>query len=704
MKVCSECSGFFDANMEHCPKDGSETSKPLRPGDRLLGRYEFIECLGEGGMGVVYHARHDVFDRSVAIKILKSNEFAMEHLRRFELEARAISRLHHPNIIGVHEYGTSEFGYPYMVIDYVEGLTLSKLMEEEGFLSPTTAVEIVLQICSAVEHAHENSVVHRDLKPSNVMLKRKSNGEFDVKVLDFGIAKVIDTQPGLDHELTRTGAIFGSPLCMSPEQAQGKKVDHRTDIYSIGCILYEILTGAPPLIGQTVIETMVKQINEKPSSLHEASLGREFPPILEAVVFRALEKDPDKRFQTVKELAENLEDCLGQLPSFVDTPKPRRSFSFANLLRGLKQPEAMVLSLVAASCLLLVIAGYFFVVDPNNANGVGSRSKTLDNDFASIKAAIQPHDRKFTAAKIFQSPKDDQEDQQSFPEEIAGITPEVVIKSMLNFARGHDGEVALDRLAFTDKTLKLLATSAGVRSLTLKHCLVGNRFFDYITDLPIQTLSLEYVDITDEGMAKIHNLPFLMALELKKVGQQDHPRLSSAGLSSLNKLPHLRTLSINTEKLQDDDLKVLPNIRKLKSLNLSNNPKLSEKSTRSIEQLDDLLDLTMNLDLVPLSAIVEMKNFPHLRTLSLSESNCFTKEDLEKACVLGKNLEVLDLHKTLITNAELDSLRNMKKLRELNVQDCPRLDKKSIEHLAAALPDCLINSDQKLSGVSPMRN
>ena len=261
-------------------------------------------------MGAIFKARHLALNRIVAVKMIHQNRMDETQIRRFQQEAKAVSALDHPSIVRVHEFGISEGGQPHMVLDYIEGTTLESVLKEHGVLSIAEALPIFDQICDAISHAHERGVLHRDLKPGNIMLIERPNQPPLVKIVDFGIAKIADPTHEQGQSLTQTGEIFGSPLYMSPEQASGDKLDARSDIYSVGCVLFEALTGSPPFTGKTAIETLIMHSTQPPVSLKEGSLGKFFPLPVESLVAKSLSKDPQARFQSMKEFREALLPAL----------------------------------------------------------------------------------------------------------------------------------------------------------------------------------------------------------------------------------------------------------------------------------------------------------------------------------------------------------------------------------------------------------
>jgi len=274
----------------------------------LSGQFKVLERVGSGGMGAVYKAQQPSMDRFVAVKILHSKFTNRKDLvSRFRREARAMSHLTHPNTAKVFLYGQLEDGACYIVMEYLEGKNLGQVVRHEGPMKPSRASAVLIQACGALEEAHQKGIIHRDLKPENIFLCKQGGIEDFAKVLDFGLAKVTERemQPG-SLILTQEGMVFGTPEFMSPEQAQGKTLDPRSDVYSLAVILYELLTGKLPFDARSPMEYITLHVQAEPIPLTRRAPDRTFPAGMEAVLQRAMAKDPDHRYQSAAEFASAL--------------------------------------------------------------------------------------------------------------------------------------------------------------------------------------------------------------------------------------------------------------------------------------------------------------------------------------------------------------------------------------------------------------
>ena len=283
-------------------------------GKDIAGQFRILQRIGSGGMGAVYKAEQPEMNRFVAIKILHPKYVSRPDLvSRFRREARAMSHLSHPNTARVFMYGQLEDGACYIVMEYLEGKNLAQVTRAEGMLQPARAVNIMVQVCGALEEAHRQGMVHRDLKPENIFLTTQGGIADYPKVLDFGLAKVTqrEMRPG-SLILTQEGMVFGTPEFMSPEQLSGDNVDGRSDLYSLALVLYQMLSGKLPFEATTVQETMIKRLTEEPAKLTDVRPDLVFPPGLQAVLDSALTRTPAQRYQSVAKFAADVAAVTGR--------------------------------------------------------------------------------------------------------------------------------------------------------------------------------------------------------------------------------------------------------------------------------------------------------------------------------------------------------------------------------------------------------
>jgi serine/threonine protein kinase len=346
IRVCAQCGGSFAGTLALCPEDRTPLFAPevvARIGMRLKD-HEIQGVIGEGGMGVVYRAQHVVLEKPVAIKVLH-DRFARqtESIDQFLLEAKAASRIRHPNIIDVTDIGTTEDGMVFMVMEYLEGENLEDRLGRVGRLALFDAVNILRQVARGLGAAHELGIVHRDLKPANIFLvsregrrrvvrrvsepsddagvrfKVEPEGNYDVaKLLDFGVAKFLDLGPSA---ATRAGVVCGTPYYLSPEQAQEQPADARSDIYALGAVFYEMITGVVPFTGKSLLEILTGHVTGTVISPSQRAPNAGIDARTDAVVLKCLAKDPDERFASTDDFIDALGNCVGDRAFFRDAER-----------------------------------------------------------------------------------------------------------------------------------------------------------------------------------------------------------------------------------------------------------------------------------------------------------------------------------------------------------------------------------------------
>ncbi|MDR3612115.1 MAG: serine/threonine-protein kinase [Candidatus Obscuribacterales bacterium] len=371
LKRCPACQREFTGGLAVCQFDGTLLISVMKDqfiGTKVADKYEVISEIGRGGMSIVYKARHELMDRTVAIKMLQAGLVNDQtSIKRFQQEAQAASCLTHPNVITVYDYGLVPSGQPYLVMDYLSGESLSDIVLRDGFVAPLRAITIFVQACDALEHAHQKGVLHRDLKCGNIMLTEIEGQKDVVKVVDFGIAKLMPSSGKQQQNLTQTGEVFGSPIYMSPEQCMGEQLDARSDIYSMGCMLYETLTGQPPLMGDTIIDTMQMHVTTQPPPFVKMRPGLNIPQALEDVCMKALEKKPADRFVSMAAFRDALINAAMRIGGQTEAEDESPRFSPRNTRQGILEPRVPPPN-AAASAKHNALPNPF-ISNPQNAGG-----------------------------------------------------------------------------------------------------------------------------------------------------------------------------------------------------------------------------------------------------------------------------------------------------------------------------------------------
>ena len=315
-KICPTCGTEYPLSERFCPRDGTALRSANVQAD-LLGsviadRYHILKKLGEGGMGTVYLAEHVKMGRKSALKVMNPGmNTDPDAIARFNREASNASRLSHPNICGIYDFGETTDGIIYLAMEFIEGSSLTSLIEKAGQLAPSRAASIVHQTADALQVAHDAGIVHRDLKPDNIMVTKNRDGTDLVKVVDFGIAKASSSDA---QKVTKTGMVVGTPEYMSPEQLAGDKLDGRSDLYSLGLVAFNCLTGMLPFAAETAQEAMIMRLTDKPRSLADVRPDVSWPAPLQATLDKALVRDVDERYKSAAQFGREFSAAIADMP------------------------------------------------------------------------------------------------------------------------------------------------------------------------------------------------------------------------------------------------------------------------------------------------------------------------------------------------------------------------------------------------------
>lgn len=601
----------------------------------LPDRYRIIKCLGTGATGAVFHAIDSTLQRDVAIKVLHQG-FAQANVARFQREAQAASRLKHPNVVSVLDFGVHKNSRPYLVMEHLDGIDLQSLLKKER-LTPERVCRLFIQLCGALAHANSKDVVHRDIKPSNIIVQNY-DGEEQVKIVDFGLARLSDKE----LSLTAPGVTLGTPYYLSPEVISGQAADARSDIYSIGCVLFECLSGHPPFQGDNINATLMMHTSEEAPSLQDHNV----PPGLQQIVSKALEKNPDDRFQTSDQLQSALADelntlCKPETMEISKTLKPTTgSFNYGNIFHSKSlikidsQPQKTKY-LTAKFCTVIAIAALAVtLVVPR----LLSRPESTNNSQADHGRSEQP---------------------------------ELTSKSVDN-----------QKMGTLDDSLGDQVKDVFDNSDTLR---ISSRFSDdsLISDLHGSKITKIFINdrtITPKLMDEIVSLKNLQTLKFTGV-----KGLSKDMLSGLEQLPYLSTLYLSDSNLDDSSIQILAKCEKLDALSLDGNRRITGSGLRFLGDNNMLQRIYIGQTGVTKTRLKEFLSHSPANLKNIKISRLKLSDSDIRSLNLRK-IQTLDIGYNPITNDTVKYLRTAcPNLHHLVVTGCSELT----DGCLAALPEGL---------------
>lgn len=681
----------------------TNTGPVLETGAVIQSRYLVRELLGRGGMGSVYLVEDAETGKKLALKCLSKQNTNDGTWRRFDNEAKAIQKLEHTNLIKLHESGLLPDGQPYFIMDLVQGETLAEVLKKRGRLEVRQAIKIFVQVGFALGYAHSKGIIHRDIKPSNIMIERcPENSTLDgtIKLLDFGIAKITGHDEFNQQTLTRTGEVFGSPLYMSPEQCLGVAVDFRCDLYSLGCVFYESLTGAPPHVGENALATMMKHQAEKPLSLKEASLGVEFPAELERIAAKLLEKRAQDRYETAQSLCEDLVRLEEHLSDKSLEKEHHPIISVTSHRSGKFDWHA---PLPITSALLLFLAGFasgFFCGRgqisnqseqnpnklPTNAPAFEVPKSQSEQTPAERQKSVFDQLEADTKAKKFSTLSED-------GKTIVFRFPKFSIGTITAFTGRHvftGGAVSYE--AKGEVKVPLHSDKSFIPCFELKnHPALFSRFDAQDLNLIDFTGQNQLEKNIDAGTANIDDiLPHITHLKGLEAIWFDNTSLSDKNLHYLNKLPNLDSLGMNNTRVTAAKLSQMKFLRQLKMLKI--------KGMQNIEPLINKLHemrafKTLTLQRCNLSND-DIRKIGHLK---LTDLRLCDNEKIDNQCVeyLPDSLKLLDLTGCSVTAEASAKLARLKKLDVLFL-DSVRWSEKDAKKLESLLNGKVIRKSNNL--------
>jgi serine/threonine protein kinase len=609
-------------------------SEPPKPA--TLGNYTLLEKLGTGAWATVYKAQHRLLSRFAAVKILHRHMTLEESKQqRFKQEAENISRISDPHVVALIDYGFTVEKQPYLVMEYVDGLSLDAYLRENGKLSAAETIDITKQVCRGLQAAHNAGVIHRDLKPANLLLRKNINGSFEVKITDFGIAKTLDSE--FSASLTKTGETMGTPSYMSPEQCLGNNISGSSDLYSLGCIIFEMLSGRPMVSdAKSLYECMAQHVEGKVPDLPPAV---KVPANLEHIMRRALNKKPEDRFADASEMLSALED-----PNSSSGTKPIYGWL------------AIAAAVVATIGIVRVAS-----LSPNASNPPSDSSTTLIGT-AQPDVAIQVPPNVFSPQTPWlisttvgkQPPKDAL---------ILNLTnsgaSDSDIRKLISENKNLKG-LFLEHTGVTDDTMKLLQTACpDLEELHLRHTGITNEGLKYIAKMPsLKRLNLSYTKVDDGGMDDVGRMTSLDELSLSRTAVTD------SGLAKLHKLKNLKLLFMINLYVSDESVALLANLPKLQHLNIGQTKFTGASFSKLPSSLRSLgaYDLAVTDD-----DVAQLKRKTRLIALDLTGSG-ITDKSLDTILAM-KQLEALVIGRTRIGAEGMMRLKELPNLRSLTLND-----------------------------------
>ncbi len=590
--------------------------------DLFVGRYRYIRQLGAGGMGIVFEAEDQVLNKVVAIKTIKRG-FSGEHIMRFDREAKALAALNHPNLVALYIFGVNEENEPYMVMRMERGTPLSELIEQKR-LPMQKALIIFRQICQAMQHAHDRQVFHRDLKPSNILVRDLELATPTAVIIDFGVA-MVDAGNAIDS-LTKTGMMVGTPAYMSPEQVRGQEVDGRTDVYALGCIMFETLTGFKPFVAASALEVLGKKISKEAPLLNSMVVGRKYSKELEAIIAKCLAQAAAERYSSMHELNADLD----RLEDVYEVKKPADTKDETQANKKKIKMFALI-GAIAIVPVVSILAIFLWEPTPSQTHLPKASTVNLETPIMSsplIEANEDHH--------CFLAPK--------------------VEKACLRM----DGNVtSVPDGAADDYVVTLIAKNRPQQTLALTNVPVTGTFLESYTSLPISELTFNGCAVDSDGLKNISKLPNLASLEI----QDNHGVIPPAELGNLRHLTNLKKLMLQGCDLGVPHVEQLAKIKQIEELDLSGNAMIDDRSMPSICKLSNLRTLVLDNSHVMGGDV--NKYIPQIRKLTSLSLKGLMISDADITALTKMKLENLNVENTALTQRGLKLLSKIKTMKHL---------------------------------------
>ena len=604
----------------------------------FAGRYRIEKLLGKGATGKVLLCIDTVLEKNVAVKVLKDTTDP-DVIKRFHEEARAAAKLKHSNILDVYDIGVTDDGKLYLVMEYLPGDNLEQVLKRQGRLEFDLACGILIQICRGLAYAHQNGIIHRDVKPSNIVMGTTDSGENYLKIVDFGVAKRIE----VDQKITTTGGVIGTPSYMSPETARGEKVDCRADVYSLGCIFFEMLTGVKPFVSNSSIETIYMHLNEKAPLLKEKGKF-EYDQFLESMVAKCLEKNRDDRYQTIEEFLRALElyeSGHHKDEGLVSQTIPAQS---ENYWRNR-------LFIIVPAVLVFVVSGMYLFQYLYSARTDSELNKKEREYFPPI---FKPT----TASSV-------EEDTE-----------------LKNFS-SVPGEFKIGVFGKVEKFPSLLQRirKEKVKKLTWEHSKLVGPGSESFANLEIDILNIRGSEIDDRTLQAISKIKTLKTLSMEVV-RGDFLK----SIDCLSNLKNLEIIELTSTAVDDSIFEVLADCPRLHTLILRLCPNIRGKGIDKLAQIEVLILARSGFEPRNFALLLSLNNLINIDLADLDF------EDRDLKTITKSRIEYLLLCRNQkLTRKGFLSLQNLKTLKVLVILDCKNQSDEILKKLSIKLPRCQVS-------------
>lgn len=627
-------------------------------------RFKPIREIGRGASGAVYLCIDRLLGNNVAVKTL--HYLAADQLLGFQQEARAISKLTHPNIVKILDFGATDSGTPYMVLEFIDGIDLESYVEQSGPLSLARILQIMLLICDALAYSHLKEIYHRDLKPSNILIEDDGQG-LNAKLVDFGVARVkFETQePTICHGTT----VIGTPAYMSPDQMRGISYDQRSELYSVGCILFELISGQQLYSAETIMELVALHANAPIPSLSDV-IEDDYPPALDRILAQCLAKVPEERYQSVHALKTDLAKVLeseqrgGRLA--VDEPMEQEESSglridhrtLSELSKPTKKNKIVVLliSLLVGS---IAIASAYFVLNPNQHK-----------------------------SDLYAPPSEDVH----APERKVGELNNTLLETKFNINDFNGNKWLFNMGEITDGSVDEILKSKHGNRLWIDQGSLSPEALLRLKPVHVVSIALINMPVSDAHLKALAQLKTIKLMRLF-----ENPQLDNESLQCIRPMDNLTELMIRNDRVTDRGVKYLAGMNNLEILSLDRCTNVSDKSLDVIEKLASLNRLSMAATKVSKAGVLRIAKMKKLHTVSVAKLPC------DSECVhelMKLPLKNLSLRYTGLNSKDFLLLSKLKDLKQLDVRDCPltKDDQKQFvaNRILLNLPPCRIIRERRV--------